>query len=62
MNTTEYKTQRTSLTLQPSVYKAAKAIAKSRRQSFNDLVHMLLEEYIEEYNTKQEDTNGKIQH
>lgn len=45
-DTVETKTKRVQLVFQPSLYKAAKAEAKRRGTSLNDLVHIALRAYL----------------
>lgn len=44
---TETKTKRVQLVFQPTLYKMAKAEAKRRGTSLNDLVHIALRAYLE---------------
>ena len=44
---TETKTKRVQLVFQPTLYKMAKAEAKRRGTSLNDLVHIALRAYFE---------------
>lgn len=43
----EKKTQRVQLVMQPSLYKRAQKAAKKKKISFNELIHQLLNDYLE---------------
>lgn len=43
----ETRSQRVQLLMQPSLYQKLKKAAKKQKRSANDLIHTILEEYIE---------------
>lgn len=42
----ERKSRQATIAITPSAYEAAKTYATERRQSFNDLIQMLIEQHI----------------
>ena len=45
----EKKSQRVQLVMKPSIYKRSQKAAKKQKISFNELVHQVLETYLNEF-------------